>query len=324
MAEAGAEVADRAVSPAGRADEKGKPPAGRYAPSPTGLLHLGSLVAAVASYLQARARGAPWYMRMEDIDPHREVAGSADRILRSLEAFGLHWDGPVLYQSTRRDAYLEAIQRLRDRDLVFDCGCTRREARTGPVGAEGPIYPGTCRRGLPADRVARSVRLRVTAGEIEFEDMVRGGNRQHLMRDVGDFVVRRADGCIAYQLAVVVDDAYQGIGEVVRGGDLLLSTPRQILLQRLLGLPEPTYAHLPLLVDANGHKLSKSEGAAAIDPGRPEPALVEALRILGQAPPGGLAAERPETILDWARRHWRLDAVPTTGQLVRHEREDAS
>lgn len=295
-------------------------PPGRYAPSPTGALHFGSLVAAVASFLQARNRGAAWYMRMEDIDPKREVPGAADDILRTLEVFGLTWDGPVLYQSERTAAYAEAVAELEGRGLTFDCGCTRREARTGPRGEEGPIYPGTCRNGLPPGRKPRSVRLRVAAEEVAFVDGVMGGVRQRLDRDVGDFVIRRADGCFAYQLAVVLDDAWQGVGEVVRGADLLPSTPRQIYLQRRLGLPTPVYAHVPLLVGRDGWKLSKSEGAAAIDRRRPGPALVEALRVLGQAPPPALADERVETILDWGRRHWRLDRVPAQTEL-RHAPE---
>lgn len=293
----------------------GNPP-GRYAPSPTGALHFGSLVAAVGSYLQARSRGAVWYMRMEDIDPQREVPGAADDILRTLAAFGLLWDGPVLYQSRRTPAYAEAVAGLRDRGLTFDCGCNRREARTGPPGAEGPIYPGTCREGLPPGREPRSVRLRVPAEEVAFIDGVMGEVRQRLERDVGDFVIHRADGCFAYQLAVVLDDARQGVGEVVRGADLLSSTPRQIYLQRCLGLPMPTYVHLPLLVGSDGWKLSKSEGAAAIDRRRPVPALIEALRVLGQAPPAALAAEPVEMVLDWGRRHWRLDRVPARRTLL--------
>lgn len=288
---------------------------GRYAPSPTGALHFGSLVAAVGSYLQARGRGAAWYMRMEDLDPKREVPGAADDILRTLEAFGLSWDGPVLYQSARAAAYAEAVAELESLGLTFDCGCTRREARTGPLGPEGPIYPGTCRDGLPPGREPRSVRLRVAAEEIAFADGVMGELRQRLDRDVGDFVIRRADGCFAYQLAVVVDDARQGVAEVVRGADLLPSTPRQIHLQRCLGLPTPSYVHLPLLVDEDGRKLSKSEGDAAIDRRRPVPALIEALRVLGQSPPDGLEAEGVETVLDWARRHWRLDRVPARETL---------
>lgn len=291
------------------------PPAGRYAPSPTGALHFGSLVAAVGSYLQARSRGAAWYMRMEDIDPKREVPGAADDILRTLEAFGLTWDGPVLYQGTRFEAYAEAVSELTSRGLTFDCGCTRREARTGPPGEEGPIYPGTCRDGLPPGRKPRSVRLRVSAEEISFTDGVMGEVRQRLDRDVGDFIVRRADGCFAYQLAVVLDDAHQGVAEVVRGADLLPSTPRQIYLQRCLGLPTPAYIHLPLLIGDDGWKLSKSEGAAAIDPRNPTPALIEALRVLGQAPPEELAGENVATILGWARRHWRLDRVPASETL---------
>lgn len=291
------------------------PAPGRYAPSPTGALHFGSLTAAVASYLQARSRGAAWYMRMEDIDPRREVPGAADDILRTLEAFGLTWDGPVLYQSTRTAAYADAVAWLRGRDLAFDCGCSRREARTGPQGPEGPIYPGTCRHGLPPGRRARSVRLRAAPEEVVFTDGVMGTMRQRLDRDVGDFVIRRADGCFAYQLAATLDDAHQGVGEVVRGADLLSSTPRQIFLLRRLGLPVPDYAHVPLLLDRSGGKLSKSEGAAAIDRRRPVPALVAALRVLGQRPPLDLVDSDVPSVLEWGRRHWRLDRIPAVERL---------
>ncbi|MDT0634303.1 tRNA glutamyl-Q(34) synthetase GluQRS [Spectribacter hydrogenoxidans] len=285
-------------------------PVGRYAPSPSGPLHAGSLLAAVASFVHARSRGTRWVLRMDDIDRDREVPGAADDILRTLEAFGLTWDGPVLYQSRRLDAYQAALDQLRESGRVFDCGCTRREAQTGPAGIEGPVYPGTCRDGLPAGRSPRSVRFRTTEGDLAFQDGIQGAIAQNPAKDVGDFVVRRADGQFAYQLAVVVDDAAQGVTEVVRGADLLTSTPRQILLQQALGLPVPDYWHVPLIAHADGRKFSKSEGAAAIDPSRPVPGLLAALDRLGQSPPADLAAADVDTVLAWAKANWQIKNIP--------------
>ncbi|MHB8424751.1 MAG: tRNA glutamyl-Q(34) synthetase GluQRS [Gammaproteobacteria bacterium] len=212
---------------------------GRFAPSPTGPLHFGSLVTAVGSFLDARAHGGQWLLRMEDLDPLRESPGAADTILRSLDAFGLHWDGALLYQHSRLDAYQAAVERLRAAGLTFPCACSRTEIADSSLwGVEGPVYPGTCRHGLPPGKPARAIRLRVADGEIlSFDDALQSQVRQHLAKEVGDFVIRRADGRFAYQLAVVLDDALQGITHVVRGADLLLSTPRQLYLQGLLHLP---------------------------------------------------------------------------------------
>ncbi|OOG26181.1 tRNA glutamyl-Q(34) synthetase GluQRS [Thioalkalivibrio denitrificans] len=273
---------------------------GRFAPSPTGPLHFGSLVAAVASWLDARRHGGRWLVRMEDLDPPREVPGAADAILRSLEAFGLHWDGPVLYQSTRGEAYEAALLQLGKAGHAFDCGCSRREvAQAGLPGLDGPIYPGTCRGGLPPGKRARAARLRTEPGIIEFADRVQGVVAQDVAREVGDFVIRRADGYFAYQLAVVVDDAFQGITHVVRGLDLLDSTPRQILLQRLLGLPTPHYLHHPLVLTPEGEKLSKQTGAPPVDMSDPVPALIRALEFLGEPVPENASAGPPEAILHW-------------------------
>lgn len=284
--------------------------AGRYAPSPTGDLHKGSLVAALAAFLQARGHNAPWYMRMDDLDTPRVVPGAAKRILRCLEAFGLYWDGLVLYQSRRRGAYEYALAQLRSQARTFDCACSRRQAQTGPKGLEGPIYPGTCRAGMPDGRMPRSVRVIVDDVPITVIDRLQGRYSQNLAAEIGDFVVRRADGLVAYQLATVVDDAAQGVAEVVRGADLLSSTPRQILLSTTLGYKLPAYVHVPLLVDAHGHKLGKSNGALALDRHRRGPELVQALSLLGQAPPPDLAAEPVDRIIRWAIGNWRLDAVP--------------
>ncbi|MGJ5818056.1 tRNA glutamyl-Q(34) synthetase GluQRS [Paludibaculum fermentans] len=273
---------------------------GRFAPSPTGPLHQGSLVAAVASYVDARRAGGLWLVRMEDVDEPRSVPGAADAILRALEAFGLAWDGPVVYQSQRKQLYQAALERLRDGGHVFPCACTRKEivdsaVATAPSG-EKP-YPGTCRAGLPEGRAARAWRVRVPDEAVRFTDRRLGQQEQNLLREVGDFVLLRADGFFAYQLAVVVDDADQGITDVVRGEDLLASTPRQIYLQRLLGYPEPRYLHVPVVRNATGEKLSKQTGAAPVDASSPGMAMEEALRFLGLEPPPGLSHA---DLLKWA------------------------
>jgi glutamyl-Q tRNA(Asp) synthetase len=258
---------------------------GRFAPSPSGPLHFGSLVAALASWLDARAAGGRWLVRIEDLDQPRVQPGAADDILRTLERLGLYWDGEVIFQSRRAPVYEEALSRLRD---TYLCGCSRREIADSAVSlaADGAqVYPGTCRAGLAPGRAARSLRVRV-AGSILFLDRVQGRLAQDLAREVGDFVLRRADGQFAYQLAVVVDDAAQEVSDVVRGADLLDSTPRQIYLQRLLGFPTPRYLHVPVVLDAAGDKLSKHAGARPI--GKDD--LQRALRFLGQPPGGTLAA----------------------------------
>src|SRR5512142_3436174 len=239
---------------------------GRFAPSPTGPLHFGSLIAAAASGLDARAAGGRWSVRIEDVDSPRTVAGAADAILRTLEACGLEWDGEVVHQSARTALYDAALQRLRESGRVYRCRCTRREvADSGIAGIEGAVYPGTCRDRAIGEEESGSWRFRVPAGIAEFDDRVQGRIAQDVARDVGDFVLVRRDGLHAYQLAVVVDDAAQGITDVVRGADLLASTARQILLQRALGLPTPRYLHFPVAVDARGVKLSKQNRAPALE-----------------------------------------------------------
>jgi glutamyl-Q tRNA(Asp) synthetase len=284
---------------------------GRFAPSPTGPLHFGSLAAAVGSFLEARSRGGEWLVRMEDLDPPREAPGAAADILRTLERLGLHWDGEVLYQSTRAGAYEDAIERLRAARAVYGCGCSRREiADSSLPGIEGPVYPGTCRAGIAGGRVERALRVRTDNAVIEFEDRWQGRLACALERDIGDFVVQRADGFIAYQLAVVVDDAAQGITDVVRGADLLYSTPRQLHLQRLLGLSPPRYAHLPAAVNAAGEKLSKQTGAAAVSSEAVLPLLRRVLGFLGQDAPNEI--ERGELASFWrfAVAHWDGTRVP--------------
>ena len=269
---------------------------GRFAPSPTGPLHFGSLVAAAASWLDARAAGGRWRLRIEDLDRPRVQPAAADEILRALEALGFEWDGEVICQSTRQALYREALERLHSHTYL--CGCSRREIADSSLGlaVDGArIYPGTCRGGLAPGRPARALRVRVPDDEIRFVDRVQGPQAQVLSRDVGDFVLSRADGLIAYQLAVVVDDAAQGVTDVVRGADLLDSTARQIFLQRLLGAPTPRYLHVPVAVNARGEKLSKQTGARAIDPRRPAEEIAAALRFLGQPERATLR----EALRDW-------------------------
>ena len=277
---------------------------GRFAPSPTGALHFGSLVAALASWLDARAAGGTWQLRMEDLDRQRERPGAAAAILRQLEAAGLEWDGPASYQSARAAFYDQALERLQRAGLTYPCSCTRREMADSALAIDGSrVYPGTCRNGLAAGRSARALRLRTPEEPIRFTDRLQGVIVQSVAREVGDFVLRRADGAYAYQLAVVVDDAEQGITDVVRGADLLDSTPRQILLQRLLGLPTPRYLHVPVAVDAAGEKLAKQSGAAIA--GADE--FSRALTFLGHAAPGSLPVRE---LLAWARQHWDVARIP--------------
>ncbi|TRZ65254.1 MAG: tRNA glutamyl-Q(34) synthetase GluQRS [Rhodocyclaceae bacterium] len=290
---------------------------GRFAPSPTGPLHFGSLVAAVGSYLDARSRDGVWLLRLEDVDRPRCQPGAADSILRALTAFGFEWDGEVLVQSRRDAEYHAALEKLGAGGRIFPCACTRREIADSqlqqclPLASDGArIYPGTCRPGLTQGRPARMWRLRVDTDVIAFDDAVQGRIRQDLAREAGDFVLLRADGLFAYQMAVVVDDAAQGITHVVRGADLLDSTARQILLQRLLGLPTPSYAHLPVAVNAAGEKLSKQTLAAPLETTRPQPVLLGVLDFLGQSPPGDLRDASLAELWDWARANWDLAKVP--------------
>ncbi len=269
-------------------------------------MHLGSLLAAVGSYLAARAADGRWLLRIDDLDTPRVVPGAADAILRSLQAHGLLWDGEVLYQSRRGEAYRAALEQLRAAGLTYACACTRRElAAIARAGVDGPVYPGTCRSGLAADRPPRAVRLRVPNADIGFLDAVQGEYRHNLARAVGDFVLQRADGLIAYQLATVVDDAYQGVTQVVRGVDLLASTPRQINLQQCLGLPQPDYAHLPLLVDRHGSKLGKQTGAGPLDDRHASANLRQVLAALALPPPADLLGAPPAELLRWATAYWK-------------------
>jgi glutamyl-Q tRNA(Asp) synthetase len=285
-----------------------RPYTGRFAPSPTGALHKGSLVAAMASYLDARAHRGRWLVRIEDIDEGRTAAGAAESILHALQAFGMQWDGEVVWQSRRKALYQAAFERLGAQ--IYPCGCTRREiadSRIGIASDGAAVYPGTCRHGLAAGRIARAYRLRVpddADGRIAFVDRWVGHYLQDLKTQVGDFVLKRADGFWAYQLAVVVDDAEQNVTDVVRGADLLDSTPRQILLQRMLGAATPRYLHVPVVTNAAGEKLSKQTGALALDLAHPEAELSEAAEFLGLdiGPAASIGDFWPRATAAWIKR----------------------
>jgi glutamyl-Q tRNA(Asp) synthetase len=292
---------------------------GRFAPSPTGPLHFGSLIAAVASYCDARAAGGEWLVRIEDVDLPRARPGAERAILGALEHYGFEWTGPVVRQSERSGLYATALEELRARHDVYPCVCTRREQESTPRGAGGEhVYAGTCRDGIPPDRAARTAqawRLRVGKARIDWRDRLQGPQTQNLERDVGDFVVRRADGLFAYQLAVVVDDDAQGVTDVVRGADLIASTARQILLQQRLGSPTPTYLHVPIAIDRTGAKLSKQTRAAPL-PANPLPALIAAFRFLDHPVPSGTAA--PATTAEfwrWAIAAWNPARLPPVAML---------
>lgn len=293
---------------------------GRFAPSPTGPLHFGSLIAAVGSYLEARTRKGEWLVRIEDVDAPRCKPEHESAILKTLACYGFRSDGEILRQRERSTAYQSALNRLHNDGCLFGCACTRKEIGDSMLASDGaPIYPGTCRNGLPAGREARAWRLRVGQQRIAFSDAVQGEVVQDLASAVGDFVLLRADGLFAYQLAVVLDDADQGITHVVRGADLLDSTPRQIWLQQCLGVPTPAYAHLPVVVNAAGEKLSKQTLAAALDDNNPVPALWQALDFLGQQPPRIMRDGGRAELWDWAMRNWSLARVPRQRTLPQVE-----
>ena len=280
---------------------------GRFAPSPTGPLHFGSLIAALGSYLDARAQGGHWIVRMEDVDEPRTQPGAADSILATLEDCGFEWDGPVVRQSRRTSLYRAAFDRLVSSGAIYPCGCTRREIADSAMAIDGArIYPGTCRHGLSPGRTARAFRVRTQDAPIEFTDRVQGEITQNVAGEVGDFVLLRADGCFAYQLAVVVDDGGQRVTDIVRGADLLDSTARQIHLQRLLGIATPTYLHLPVAVNADGGKLSKQTGAKAVGPA----SLNAAFAFLGHAPPRELSGASPAELLAWGIARWDTAHIP--------------
>ncbi|GAB1258961.1 tRNA glutamyl-Q(34) synthetase GluQRS [Aurantivibrio plasticivorans] len=291
------------------------PYVGRFAPSPSGPLHFGSLVSALASYLDARHHQGQWLLRVEDLDPPREVAGSADAIVKSLETHKLHWDGEILWQSQRQDAYREALTLLSDMGVTFPCRCTRKA-----IAALGGIYPGTCRTPDTPIRQDEPVAWRllshdfpasVQASHIQiYDDLVFGPQQQDVAAEMGDFIIKRKDGLYAYQLAVVVDDIYQGITHVIRGSDLLESTGPQKLLFQLLGATAPRFGHCPVALNALGQKLSKQHHASPLNDAQPSENLWQALSFLRQMPPTTLRGAEPSELLSWAIHNWDINQVP--------------
>lgn len=276
---------------------------GRFAPSPTGPLHLGSLYTALASFLDARRQNGLWLLRIDDLDTPRNVKGASDAILRCLEAFRLHWDRDCDFQSRHLEQYQDYLDQLRAQGRLFACRCTRKQLTTAA------IYPGTCRdQAYPTDEMA-SLRVLSDNRQIDFHDALQGDFSQNLAGQHGDFILRRRDGIIAYQFAVVVDDQRQGINHVVRGNDLLDSTPKQIYLQQLLGLPRPAYLHLPVIVGSDGCKLSKQTFAAPVDSQRPTQTLFQLLQLLQQQPPPPLRQAGIDELLQWAINHWQPQAL---------------
>ncbi|QXH36502.1 tRNA glutamyl-Q(34) synthetase GluQRS [Pseudomonas muyukensis] len=276
---------------------------GRFAPTPSGFLHFGSLVAALASWLDARAVDGRWLLRMEDTDPPREMPGARDAILQTLERYGLEWDGEVVFQSQRHEAYAAVVERLFSMGLAYACTCSRKQLE----GHNG-IYPGFCRNAGHV-REGAAIRLRVPELIYRFNDRVQGPFEQHLGREVGDFVIQRRDGLYAYQLAVVLDDAWQGVTDIVRGADLLDNTPRQLYLQELLGFSQPRYLHIPLIVQPDGHKLGKSYRSPPLEADQATPLLLRALRALGQRTDPALVNASPAEVLAVARRHWQPEHI---------------
>ena len=275
---------------------------GRFAPSPTGPLHFGSLTSALASFLQARQDNGQWLVRMEDLDPPREMSGAGDEILLQLDNHGLHWDGSVIYQSTRLESYREALESLNNLGLIYHCQCNRQR-----IAALGGIYDGHCRN-LQLGKSDSAARLIIRDREttISFVDQIMGHCQQQLSVEVGDFVLQRRDQLFSYQLAVVVDDQFQSVSQVMRGADLLDSTPRQIYLQQRLGYQQPEYAHLPLALNSEGQKLSKQNHAASLQAGRESHNLWQALNWLRQEPPQELQYQSVNEILVWAVSHWNV------------------
>lgn len=291
---------------------------GRFAPTPSGPLHLGSLLAATASYLSARNTGGRWLLRIDDLDPDRCVPGLSDEFQATLTRFGFEWDGNVCFQSDRTGAYREALAAIAETEQSYACRCSRSSLSATQVPEPGsePVYPGTCRSDPSAASGPHAIRFAIDPGQppVEFEDVFQGHYRQDCVREAGDFVIRRRDGLAAYHLATVVDDAAQGVNEVVRGADLLSSTPRQILLQRALGLPMPRYGHVPLLTEPDGRKLAKSRRAVPLAASAASTQLWQVLGWLEQAPPPDLEAAPVKSIWDWAIPNWRSERLAGRGE----------
>ena len=282
---------------------------GRFAPTPSGPLHFGSIIAALGSYLQARTHHGDWLVRIEDIDQPRAKPGADKKILEQLERLGMYWDDQVVYQSSRTTLYQSALEKLDSENLVFPCSCTRKDVLNKP-------YPGTCRKTTSNNKTNPSYRLITNNKLIKIKDKLQGVYSQRLETDVGDFIIKRADGLFAYHLAVVVDDAEQGVTEIVRGNDLLDSTPCQIYLQQLLGLSTPDYLHLPLAVDNTGNKLSKARDAEVANTNDPVITLLQALDFLGQMPPAQLSNSSVEDVMKWATKNWDLKKIPKSKEII--------
>ena len=298
-----------------------KPPyKGRFAPSPTGSLHFGSLTTAVASYLQAKANSGEWYLRIEDLDPHREIPGAAQQIIQTLEDFGFEWDGPIIYQSSHHSLYAESLASLLKQNKAYYCGCSRKEVEQfmATHNDSGTIYPGICRhKGEEYRPNDAAIRLLSCAGLLSFTDKIQGEQQTDFANELGDFVIYRRDGLYAYQLAVVIDDAIMGINEVVRGVDLLQSTFNQICLQRYLNLSNPKYLHIPICVDNSGRKISKQDGAQPILKRDATPLIFAVLALLGQNPPIELkSVYRIEEVWKWAVKHWNAELIPKVHKIT--------
>ncbi|MCK5895020.1 MAG: tRNA glutamyl-Q(34) synthetase GluQRS [Endozoicomonadaceae bacterium] len=276
---------------------------GRFAPSPTGSLHFGSLVTALASYLDARACNGEWYVRIEDVDPPRERRGASRAILKVLETYGLTWDGEIIWQHDRYDAYREALERLRGQGIAYPCTCSRKE-----LAKHGHVYPGTCRYRTKDPDSLFAIRLNCDTEVIEFNDRIQGRQRFD-MAELGDFIIARKDKLFAYQLAVTVDDAWQGITHIVRGSDLLDSTPRQICLQRHLNSPTPSYAHVPVITNLDGSKLSKQTMAPALQMNNPAPILIKALQVLKIPVDDTVEITNVNAILAFAIHYWSSNGL---------------
>jgi glutamyl-Q tRNA(Asp) synthetase len=270
---------------------------GRFAPSPTGALHIGSLYTALASFLAARSQQGRWLLRIDDLDTPRTVKGSVDAIIKTLDCFGLHWDGAVAFQSQQLALYQDALERLMAGGWVYPCSCSRKTLTT-------EVYPGYCLNKIILPEQEHALRVRTDARTIVFDDSLQGPMAENLAALHGDFILKRKDQLFAYQFAVVLDDAIQGVNQVVRGVDLLDSTPKQIYLHQLMNLPLPHYSHLPIIVDQDGYKLSKQTKATAVDPAKPEILLYDLLVLLGQNPPPTMRGANVAELLAWAVLHW--------------------
>lgn len=296
---------------------KSAPYRGRFAPSPTGELHFGSLIAAVASYLQARANNGEWLVRIEDIDETRTVPQSDQHILQALDSFGFEWDGEVIYQSHRKKLYQDYLDQLITKDLIFACDCTRSQLRQKTEQPGNPnVYPGICRQKSLSTRQPHALRCRTEQKDISFHDQIQGEYVVNLEKDCGDFIVKRRDGFFAYQLVVVIDDAEQGMTDIVRGADLLSATPQQIYLQQLFSMPATCYAHLPIAMHDNGNKLSKSHQDLAVRHQSPAEILCSALAFLNQQPPADLLKCSLEEIWGWASQHWDMSKVEAKHEII--------